>query len=431
MYLGAGFTVNQGELDNALTDYERSDPARSDGRRSFPRPCRCLPEAGRTGEGFGRLQGVDSARSDQRLGPPCLGRHLPRRRGFRSGSRHLGEAVRIAPQYSVAYRDRGDFYKDRGDFEKALADYNEAVRLAPTDPGLYLGRGDFSENRGETRQGSGRLQRSNPARPERPPGPTLSGPAYISPKAILTKPWSTTTKRSALSRRTATGMVSGVPSISTIASLRKQQRTSIGPRNSAPISWHHYKRRALAHFRLKHYDKVLESIAKAVELNPGDGSNLWWIPPVQVAKCPDERLRQGLLELADKAIERTKGAAESYAARAMLYEAFGRRDEAHADFDKALQLEPTNSVNVGLADINSRGSRTVGRGDRRLVQVRRVRTGASGLAVSARPGTAGWWAGWTSTASTAPRCSTASVRRKTPGTAIWTVWACATRHQTL
>ena len=70
-----------------------------------------------------------------------------------------------------------------------------------------------------------------------------------------------------------------------------------------PISWHFYKRAGEAHFQLQHYDKALEYIAKAVELKPDDISNLTWIPPREVAKCPDERLRTGLLELADKTIE--------------------------------------------------------------------------------------------------------------------------------
>ena len=59
----------------------------------------------------------------------------------------------------------------------------------------------------------------------------------------------------------------------------------------------------MAHFQLQHYDKALESIAKAVELTPGDFSNLTWLDPAAVAKCPDERLRSGLLELADKTIQ--------------------------------------------------------------------------------------------------------------------------------
>ena len=59
-----------------------------------------------------------------------------------------------------------------------------------------------------------------------------------------------------------------------------------------------------------------------------------------MAKCPDERLRQGLLELADKTIEKTKGTAEAYAARGILRHAFGRQEEALADFRRAVELQP-------------------------------------------------------------------------------------------
>ena len=109
------------------------------------------------------------------------------------------------------------------------------------------------------------------------------------------------------------------------------------------MSWHYYKLRAAVHFQLKRYDKALANIAKAVELKPDDRSNLLWIPPEQLAKCPDERLRKGLLELADKTIEKTKGSANAYKARAVLHDAFGRREVALADFDKH-QLDPKNDA---------------------------------------------------------------------------------------
>ena len=64
-------------------------------------------------------------------------------------------------------------------------------------------------------------------------------------------------------------MPAGYASISTCASSKKRRPTSIAPRNSRPMSWHFYKRRAVAHFQLQHYDKALESIAKAVELTAG------------------------------------------------------------------------------------------------------------------------------------------------------------------
>jgi Flp pilus assembly protein TadD len=46
--------------------------------------------------------------------------------------------------------------------------------------------------------------------------------------------------------------------------------------------------------------------------------------------------------LADKALENSQGAAGVYAARGRLRYAFGRHDEAFADFDKAIELEPQN-----------------------------------------------------------------------------------------
>jgi tetratricopeptide (TPR) repeat protein len=76
------------------------------------------------------------------------------------------------------------------------------------------------------------------------------------------------------------------------------------------------KLRTLARFRLKHYDKALASIAKALELRPDDFRSFAWIPPEQLAKCPDERLRKGLLELADKTIQKTQRKADAYGARA-------------------------------------------------------------------------------------------------------------------
>ena len=62
----------------------------------------------------------------------------------------------------------------------------------------------------------------------------------------------------------------------------------------------YYKRRALVHFHLQHYDHALADLTKAVALIPSDWSNVNWIPPEMVADCPDKHFRQGVLELADK-----------------------------------------------------------------------------------------------------------------------------------
>ena len=166
---------------------------------------------------------------------------------------------------------RADIHRAKGDFDKALADYSEAIRVAPQNAATYIARAAFHEDRGDFDKALAdfdeairRDQKSAWAYAER-------GRLYLD--------------------------------------LREFEKAAADLDRAAElagISYHYYKRRALAHFRLNHYDKALESIAKAVELNPDDGSNLWWIPPAQVANCPDERLRQGLLELADKAVENCK-----------------------------------------------------------------------------------------------------------------------------
>ncbi len=106
------------------------------------------------------------------------------------------------------------------------------------------------------------------------------------------------------------------------------------------MSWHHYKRLAVARFELGHYDTALESIAKAVELNPDDGTNVTWISLQKVAQCPEEQFRAGLLELADKAIELSKQASRAYTGRGRILAAIGREEEALADLKTAFDRIP-------------------------------------------------------------------------------------------
>jgi tetratricopeptide (TPR) repeat protein len=111
--------------------------------------------------------------------------------------------------------------------------------------------------------------------------------------------------------------------------------------------WWVYKRRGRAHFYLKHYEQALADIAKAVELRPDDPSNLTWISPEDVASCPDEKFRTGMVALADKTIqvleskpdtsEHTKTAA--YCARADIYLAAGKLDQANRFVRDLLQRQ--------------------------------------------------------------------------------------------
>jgi tetratricopeptide (TPR) repeat protein len=100
--------------------------------------------------------------------------------------------------------------------------------------------------------------------------------------------------------------------------------------------WWLYKRRGRAHFYLKHYQQALADIAKGLEHEPDELSNLIWIPPEDLASCPDEKFRTGMRALADKTIEilekrpnvseDTK--AKAYYTRAAIYLSTGKLDQA-------------------------------------------------------------------------------------------------------
>jgi tetratricopeptide (TPR) repeat protein len=93
-----------------------------------------------------------------------------------------------------------------------------------------------------------------------------------------------------------------------------------------------YQVRASAHFHLGHYEQALADIA-----TDDDFSNAWILPD-QVASCPDEKFRAGMVALAGKAIERSRGKVGGYFARGSLYAALKQYDKAKADYEKAAEL---------------------------------------------------------------------------------------------
>jgi tetratricopeptide (TPR) repeat protein len=99
-----------------------------------------------------------------------------------------------------------------------------------------------------------------------------------------------------------------------------------------------YRKRAVLQFHFEHYAEALADVARAVELNPDDVSNLTALPLQDVAYCPDTRVRDGVLALAETAIRAKSEAPDTYAGRAWMYSALGRFEKAKADAAKACAL---------------------------------------------------------------------------------------------
>lgn len=100
-----------------------------------------------------------------------------------------------------------------------------------------------------------------------------------------------------------------------------------------PPQWHIVKRRGVANFFVGRYDEALSDMTYALSGKPDDISTLLWIDPSLVAACPSEAFRNGMLRLADEAVEVNQGAADHRVVRGVLRASMGRRGDAQVDFD--------------------------------------------------------------------------------------------------
>lgn len=60
------------------------------------------------------------------------------------------EAIRLKPQFALAYCGRGCAYSDQGELAKAIADQTEAIRLDSELAVAYYHRGSAYEKEGQT-----------------------------------------------------------------------------------------------------------------------------------------------------------------------------------------------------------------------------------------------------------------------------------------
>ncbi len=55
--------------------------------------------------------------------------------------RYLNEAIKLQPDYAIAYNNRGVAYAKLNQFQRAIEDFNESTRLKPDFVVTYVNRG--------------------------------------------------------------------------------------------------------------------------------------------------------------------------------------------------------------------------------------------------------------------------------------------------
>jgi tetratricopeptide (TPR) repeat protein len=71
-------------------------------------------------------------------------------KGDRDGAiADYNEAIRLNPQMAIAFYNRGIVRKDKGDHDGAIADYNEAIRVNPQYTDAFINRGSVRKDKGD------------------------------------------------------------------------------------------------------------------------------------------------------------------------------------------------------------------------------------------------------------------------------------------
>ena len=94
-----------------------------------------------------------------------------------------------------------------------------------------------------------------------------------------------------------------------------------------------YLRRAQIHFDLQQYDQALAQLNTVLERNPSELRVVTCISPKRVARCPDTQFREGVKQLADRAVELNDGSADSLKVRTRLLNELSDVSRAFANQD--------------------------------------------------------------------------------------------------
>lgn len=221
--------------------------------------------------------------------------------------KEFDKAIALNPNLASAYGGRAELYERSGDLQQALRDAEKAIQLDPNGWGPHCCRAGVLRALGRDEEALTEYNRAEQLNPN-----------------VVSLWW-------------ARGDLHAERE-DYAAALRDYDKGV----DLNPEYWLSYKRRAPTHYQLGHYREALRDLEKALELRPIDTSALVSIAPFLVAKCPDPTFRDGLLQLAARAVEKSPDRPRAFQERAELYLGLGEWKEGQADLEQAIALDTAN-----------------------------------------------------------------------------------------
>jgi tetratricopeptide (TPR) repeat protein/tRNA A-37 threonylcarbamoyl transferase component Bud32 len=227
-----------------------------------------------------------------------------------------GRAIEINPSYTLAHYQRGEILRSQKKHDEAIASYGQAITLSPTNSAAYSGRGAsfFSKNDyGKAREDFAKVIQ---LQPKQPTGYRMRAIATLYLKDFQA-------------------------SLTDWGEFSKLQPASPDP--------HYYS--ALIYKALRKYPEALAALEKAMAKKPDESK--YFLTRAQIYQ------QQGRYEEALAERNRVLPKAEANKAdvlndRADAHRALGRLDEAAADYQASIELNPKQIDGyIGLALIRS------------------------------------------------------------------------------
>ena len=132
----------KGDYDRALRDFDEAVRHRSARVRRDLWTQPGLFRQGRLRPRYRRSRRGDQAEVRQWPTTSILRGFIYRLQGDNDRAiRDLDEAIKLKPKLAVAFSNRGDAWRRRGDIERAIMDLSEAIRLDPAMTPAYVNRG--------------------------------------------------------------------------------------------------------------------------------------------------------------------------------------------------------------------------------------------------------------------------------------------------